>query len=83
MKTGTPPRLRASSIDFSRLERQDSDPDPQPFSFTTKALRTERLPSYFSATSAETHRIIRENIQHSPLYSGIIKGNERPPTVHR
>ncbi|KIE17817.1 tRNA uridine 5-carboxymethylaminomethyl modification protein [Smithella sp. SC_K08D17] len=74
MKTGTPPRLCASSIDFSRLERQDSDPSPQPFSFTTNALRTERLPSYFSATSAETHRVIRENIQHSPLYSGIIKG---------
>ena len=74
MKTGTPPRLRASSIDFSRLERQDSDPDPQPFSFTTSALRPERLPSYFSATSAETHRVIRENIQHSPLYSGVIKG---------
>ena len=74
MKTGTPPRLHASSIDFSRLERQDSDPDPQPFSFTTEALRTERLPSYFSATSAETHRVIRENIQCSPLYSGIIKG---------
>ncbi|MGA2782586.1 MAG: tRNA uridine-5-carboxymethylaminomethyl(34) synthesis enzyme MnmG [Smithella sp.] len=74
MKTGTPPRLRASSIDFSQLERQDSDPDPQPFSFTTSALRPERLPSYFSATSAETHRVIRENIQCSPLYSGIIKG---------
>jgi tRNA uridine 5-carboxymethylaminomethyl modification enzyme len=74
MKTGTPPRLRASSIDFSRLERQDSDPDPQPFSFTTKALRPERLPSYFAATSAETHRVIRENIQFSPLYSGVIKG---------
>jgi tRNA uridine 5-carboxymethylaminomethyl modification enzyme len=74
MKTGTPPRLCASSIDFSRLERQDSDPAPQPFSFTTEKLRTERLPSYFSATSAETHRVIRENIQHSPLYSGIIKG---------
>jgi len=74
MKTGTPPRLRASSIDFSRLERQDSDPEPQPFSFTTSALRTERLPSYFSATSAETHRVIRENIQYSPLYSGVIKG---------
>jgi tRNA uridine 5-carboxymethylaminomethyl modification enzyme len=74
MKTGTPPRLRASSIDFSRLERQDSDPDPQPFSFTTSVLRPERLPSYFSATSAETHRVIRENIQHSPLYSGVIKG---------
>jgi tRNA uridine 5-carboxymethylaminomethyl modification enzyme len=74
MKTGTPPRLRASSIDFPRLERQDSDPNPHPFSFTTKALRAERLPSYFSATSAETHRVIRENIQQSPLYSGIIKG---------
>ena len=74
MKTGTPPRLRASSLDFSRLERQDSDPSPQPFSFTTIALRPERLPSYFSATSAKTHRVIRENIQHSPLYSGTIKG---------
>lgn len=74
MKTGTPPRLRASSIDFSCLERQDSDPDPQPFSFTTTALRAERLPSYFSATSAETHRVIRDNIQFSPLYAGVIKG---------
>ena len=74
MKTGTPPRLRASSIDFSRLERQDSDPEPQPFSFTTRTLRPERLPSYFAATSAETHRVIRENIQFSPLYSGVIKG---------
>ena len=74
MKTGTPPRLRASSIDFSCLERQDSDSAPEPFSFTTKALRPERLPSFFSATSAETHRVIRDNIQHSPLYSGVIKG---------
>lgn len=74
MKTGTPPRLRASTIDFSRLERQDSDPDPEPFSFTTEELREERLPSYFSYTTKETHRIIRENIMHSPLYSGVIKG---------
>ena len=74
MKTGTPPRLKASTIDFSCLQRQDSDPEPQPFSFTTKELRPERLPSYFSATSPETHRLIRENISYSPLYSGIIKG---------
>ena len=74
MKTGTPPRLRASSIDFSSLERQDSDPEPEPFSFTTKQLRPERLPSYFTATSAETHRLIRDNIQFSPLYAGAIKG---------
>ncbi len=74
MKTGTPPRLKASTIDFSVLERQDSDPDPAPFSFTTFSLRTERLPSYFAATSEQTHRIIRDNIRQSPLYSGAIKG---------
>ena len=74
MKTGTPPRLRASSIDYSVLERQDSDLDPRPFSFTTERLREERLPSYFSATTAESHHIIRENILQSPLYSGVIKG---------
>ncbi|MBI4634270.1 MAG: tRNA uridine-5-carboxymethylaminomethyl(34) synthesis enzyme MnmG [Deltaproteobacteria bacterium] len=74
MKTGTPPRLRASSIDFSGLERQDSDPNPIPFSFTTTELRQERLPSYFSSTTSETHRLIRENINCSPLYSGVIRG---------
>jgi len=74
MKTGTPPRLKASTIDFSVLERQDSDPDPAPFSFTTSSLRTERLPSYFAATCEQTHRIIRDNIRQSPLYSGAIKG---------
>ena len=74
MKTGTPPRLRASSIDFSGLERQDSDPDPEPFSFKTEKLRDERLPSYFSYTTVETHRLIGENIRLSPLYSGAIKG---------
>lgn len=74
MKTGTPPRLRSSTIDFSCLERQDSDPDPQPFSFTTEKLRSERLPSYFGYTEKETHRLISENIGLSPLYSGVIKG---------
>ena len=74
MKTGTPPRLRASTIDFSRLLRQDSDPDPAPFSFTTERLPEERLPSFFSATTAETHRLIRDNIRFSPLYAGIITG---------
>ena len=74
MKTGTPPRLRASTIDFSVLERQDSDPDPEPFSHRTQKLREERLPSYFSYTTAETHRLISENIRQSPLYSGAIQG---------
>ncbi|MDQ5987198.1 MAG: tRNA uridine 5-carboxymethylaminomethyl modification enzyme MnmG [Syntrophus sp. SKADARSKE-3] len=74
MKTGTPPRLRASTIDFSRLERQDSDPSPEPFSFTTEKLREERLPSYFSYTTAATHECLRSNISESALYSGRIQG---------
>jgi tRNA uridine 5-carboxymethylaminomethyl modification enzyme len=74
MKTGTPPRLHAAAIDFTRLVRQDSDPDPIPFSFATEKLREDRLPSFFTATTAETHRIIRENIHCSPLYGGAITG---------
>jgi len=74
MKTGTPPRLRASTIDFSLLVRQDSDPNPEPFSFTTEQLSEERIPSFFSATTTETHSLIRDNIRFSPLYAGIIKG---------
>ncbi|MBN1665213.1 MAG: tRNA uridine-5-carboxymethylaminomethyl(34) synthesis enzyme MnmG [Deltaproteobacteria bacterium] len=74
MKTGTPPRLRASTIDFSKMERQDSDPAPEPFSFSTVKLREERLPSYFAATTQETHKLIGDNIRLSPLYSGVIKG---------
>lgn len=74
MKTGTPPRLRAASIDFSRLERQDSDPRVEPFSYTTSDLPQRLIPSYFTYTSEETHRLIRDNIGCSPLYSGVIKG---------
>jgi tRNA uridine 5-carboxymethylaminomethyl modification enzyme len=74
MKTGTPPRLKASTIDFDRLERQDSDPSPVPFSYTTERLRDERLPSFFSHTTEETHKLMRENIHLSPLYSGVITG---------
>ncbi|MDD5711160.1 MAG: tRNA uridine-5-carboxymethylaminomethyl(34) synthesis enzyme MnmG [Smithellaceae bacterium] len=74
LKTGTPPRLRAGTIDFSKLTRQDSDPYFPPLSFSTKALPAERLPSYFSNTTDETHRLIRDNIHLSPLYSGSIKG---------
>ena len=74
MKTGTPPRLRASSIDYSAFVRQDSDLDPRPFSYASEHVRPERLPSYFGSTSSATHKIIRDNIMHSPLYSGAIKG---------
>jgi len=74
MKTGTPPRLKAATIDFSRTVRQDSDPNPEPFSFRTRRLREDRLPSFFTATTGETHRLIHDNIRLSPLYSGAITG---------
>jgi tRNA uridine 5-carboxymethylaminomethyl modification enzyme len=74
MKTGTPPRLRASSIDFSSLTRQEGDPQPRPFSWRTNSLTVEQLPCFVSHTTQETHRIVRENINYSPLYSGVITG---------
>lgn len=74
MKTGTPPRLRASSIDFSRLTRQEGDPNPKPFSWRTTTLPQDQLPCFGSHTTAETHRLVREHIHLSPLYSGVIKG---------
>ena len=74
MKTGTTPRLDARSIDFSKLEKQDSDPDFVPFSLRTKAITQKLLPCYITYTTEETHRIIREHMHLSPLYSGIITG---------
>jgi tRNA uridine 5-carboxymethylaminomethyl modification enzyme len=74
MKTGTPPRLRASSIDFSCLTRQEGDPQPRPFSWRTNSLAVDQLPCFASKTTQETHRIVRENINLSPLYSGVITG---------
>ncbi len=74
MKTGTPPRLRASSIDFSRLTRQEGDPRPRPFSWQTNSLAVDQVPCFASHTTQETHRLVRENIHLSPLYSGVITG---------
>ncbi|MEN9827082.1 MAG: hypothetical protein RI953_2827, partial [Pseudomonadota bacterium] len=74
MKTGTTPRIDARTIDFSKLERQDSDPDFVPFSLRTKAITQKLLPCYITYTNEETHRIIRDHMHLSPLYSGIITG---------
>jgi tRNA uridine 5-carboxymethylaminomethyl modification enzyme len=74
MKTGTPPRLAASSIDFTRLSRQEGDLRPRPFSWRTNSLAVDQLPCFISHTTQETHRIVRENIKFSPLYSGVITG---------
>jgi tRNA uridine 5-carboxymethylaminomethyl modification enzyme len=73
LKTGTPPRLDGRSIDWSRFEMQPGDNDPTPFSFRTKKITQKQVPCYVAFTSAETHRIIRENVHRSPMYSGQIK----------
>lgn len=74
LKTGTPPRLDGRTIDWSRFERQDGDPEPTPFSFLTDRIEREQVPCYIAYTTEETHRILREAIPRSPLYSGQIEG---------
>lgn len=73
LKTGTPPRLDAKSIDFSKLEIQNGDADPVPFSFSTEKITQTQLPCYITYTNEKTHSLIKENIQLSPLYSGKIQ----------
>jgi tRNA uridine 5-carboxymethylaminomethyl modification enzyme len=74
LKTGTPPRLDGRTIDWSRFERQEGDPEPTPFSFLTKKIEREQVPCYIAYTTAETHVLLRSNIGRSPLYSGQIEG---------
>src|SRR5208337_3120134 len=75
LKTGTPPRLDGRSIDWTRFTLQPGDADPTPFSFRTKrvAHHDSQIPCYIAWTSPETHRIIRENVNRSPMYSGQIQ----------
>src|ERR1700691_6705567 len=75
LKTGTPPRLDGRTIDWSRFERQPGDVDPTPFSFRTRRVvhQDSQVPCYIAFTTEETHRIIRENVHRSPMYSGQIQ----------
>jgi len=73
-KTGTPPRLHADSIDFTRLEVQPGDDPPQPFSFRTERIVQEQMPCWLTRTTPETHAIIRANAHHSPMFQGRIQG---------
>lgn len=75
MKTGTPPRILAGSLDYDAFEPQYSDGVEKPFSvFTKTPPPMPQQPSYLAYTNARTHQIIRENLQYSALYGGIIKG---------
>lgn len=73
-KTGTPARINRRSIDFSKLIEQPGDDEIVPFSFMTGELKKDQVSCYMSHTTAETHRIIHENLHRAPLYSGDIKG---------
>ena len=74
LKTGTPPRLDGRTIDWSILERQEGDSDPEPFSFMTESLNNPQIACGVTRTTPEVHRIIRDNIHRSAMYSGEIKG---------
>jgi tRNA uridine 5-carboxymethylaminomethyl modification enzyme len=74
LKTGTPPRLRAGTIDFAGMEQLHGDAKPRPFSCRTAKVNGEQVACCVTHTTAATHQIIREHIHLSPLYSGVIKG---------
>ena len=76
-KTGTPPRILKSSIDYSKLEIQEGEEKITPFSYKNTAEELKELPQipcYIAYTNEETHKIIRDNLHRSPLYSGVIEG---------
>ena len=74
MKTGTPARVRRSSLDFDEMEVQDGDDPMLPFSFETEHIDRPSVPCYVTYTNEKTHEIIRSNISRSPLYGGKIVG---------
>lgn len=73
LKTGTPARLDATSIDFSGLEEQCGDDPPEPFSSLTTAITTPQISCYITRTTSDTHRIISDNLHRSAMYSGRIQ----------
>ena len=73
-KTGTPPRVNARTVDFSRMELQPGDADPEPFSFETEQVPENRAVCYLTYTNERTHEIIRAALDRSPLYTGTIEG---------
>jgi tRNA uridine 5-carboxymethylaminomethyl modification enzyme len=73
LKTGTPARLDRESIDFTVLEEQPGDAPPEPFSSLTHAITTPQISCYITRTTAETHRIIADNLHRSAMYSGRIQ----------
>ena len=75
-KTGTPARMDKRSLDYSKMQIQEGDPYIIPFSFSTDpaSIQKEQMPCYLTYTNEQTHQIIRDNIDRSPIYAGIIEG---------
>ncbi|MFC7366315.1 MULTISPECIES: tRNA uridine-5-carboxymethylaminomethyl(34) synthesis enzyme MnmG [Bhargavaea] len=73
-KTGTPPRVNSRTIDYSKTEIQPGDEEPRAFSYETSEFITDQLPCWLTYTTGETHEIINDNLNLSPMYSGMIKG---------
>ena len=73
-KTGTPPRVNARTVDFSKMEIQLGDEDAEPFSFTTKTKPENKVTCWLTYTNEDTHAIIRSDLDRSPIYSGVIEG---------
>ena len=83
LKTGTPPRIAANSIDWAETVRQDGDPFPQPLSLMTDNIDIEQLPSYETATGPDTHRVVRDNLHETATYNGAVveKGPRYCPSI--
>lgn len=73
-KTGTPPRVNKRSIDFTQMEEQPGDDRIRPFSFDHDEMEIEQVPCWLTHTNENAHKIIRDNLHRSPLYSGVIEG---------
>ena len=73
-KTGTPPRVHRDTVDYEACEPQPGDDPPVPFSFRTRELPSEQVLCWLTATNERVHRLIRENLHSSPMYSGQIRG---------
>ena len=73
-KTGTPPRINARGVDFSKMEKQPGDEPPEPFSFETRTPLVNRAVCWLTYSNEETHNVVRKNLHRSPMYSGAIDG---------
>ncbi len=73
LKTGTPPRIDPKTIDYEKLEVQNGDACPVPFSFMTEKITRQQLPCWITYTNEKIHELIRENLNRAPLYTGQIK----------